>query len=160
MGTWNDEDTNRLFESGEKLLQSLTNEMNGYNYNTTGGTDMEKVKLQASEVAIVKRAIDSASMEYSVMQSAVAFLVRDVGYSLGDEEFTRLLDAILHGYREVKFKLRLSGVRTYERYVHIARDGEITIKSSGGATRLNQRDLDHNMELERLADGCIKEYEA
>ena len=159
MGTWNDEDTNRLFESGEKLLQSLTNEMNGYNYNTTGGTDMGKVRLTGAEAKVASKYIKSAHPETGgIQRAAVNFAIGAINQCT-DERFTRIMDAILHGYTERQFKLKLWGVDTGDRYVYITSMGKIIVTSRFGAGYFTQSDLDNNYDLERLADGCVKEYE-
>jgi len=160
MGTWNDEDTNRLFESAEKLLQSLTNEMNGYNYNTTGGTDMGKVRLTVAETDMVEKYKNMASSEVSFKQDAVKLFIKGVGLSMRDEQYTRLIDAILHGYAERRFKLKLWGVKELNQYVYVNLSGNIVISSRDVAGYFTQSELDNNGDLEHLADGCIKEYEA
>lgn len=75
-----------------------------------------------------------------------------------DYLFTRLADGILHGYKERRFRLRLYGVGSTLCYVNTNAQNEIRITAIECARTFTQNDLDNSNDLERLADGCVREY--
>ena len=124
---------------------------------------MGKIVLTGAEMAVFKKC-ERAALALSslgnmdIKQAEIAVLSRDFSY-LVTERFTRLADAILHGYKERRFRLRLWGVTDRSCYVNITPYSEIAIVPVNYARTFTQTDLDNNYDLERLADGCVKEYE-
>lgn len=123
---------------------------------------MEKIVLTDAEMAVLKKceiaALALSSLgNMDIKQAEIAVISRDFS-CLVTERFTRLADAILHGYKERRFRLRLWGVVDRCRYVDITPHNEIVIQSADCARTFTQTDLDNSYDLERLADGCVKEY--
>lgn len=123
---------------------------------------MGKIVLTDAEMAVLKKceraALALSSLgDMDIKQAEIAVLSRDFSY-LVTERFTRLADAILHGYKERRFRLRLWGVVDRRCYVNITPHNEIVIQSADCARTFTKTDLDNSYDLERLADGCVKEY--
>lgn len=123
---------------------------------------MGKIVLTDAEMAVLKKceraALALSSLgDMDIKQAEIAVLSRDFSY-LVTERFTRLADGILHGYKERRFRLRLYGVGSTLCYVNANAQNEIRITAIECARTFTQTDLDNIPDLERLADGCVKEY--
>lgn len=115
---------------------------------------MPRVKLESHEARLVKTLLNEANGD---KKEAVAQFSDKFAKTWGQDKFTEIVDAILHGYEEMAFKLRLSSV-VGDNYIR-SRNGWACVCNENDATWFKQEDLDADKDLDKLSDGCFKEYE-